>query len=219
MPKRVRGRHRAPSPSRRTAALAVTAGAAVVLPVLAPSVASAAELAPSVDWAPIIACESGGDPTAQNPTSSASGYFQIVDGTWKANGGTTAHAYQASVAEQTAVANRIYAVSGLVPWSASKSCWAGKMTSTKTAPKAPRVVEKTAAPKAKTSSHAPAKTQTKPSWADSARSGVYTVHKGDTLSGIAASHGKPSWRDVYQRNRGVIGNDANLILPGQQLTL
>lgn len=33
----------------------------------------------------VIAHESGGDPRAQNPTSSASGLFQMIDSTWRGN--------------------------------------------------------------------------------------------------------------------------------------
>lgn len=35
----------------------------------------------------VLACESGGDPSAQNPTSSASGLWQILDSTWDGFGG------------------------------------------------------------------------------------------------------------------------------------
>jgi LysM repeat protein len=44
----------------------------------------------------------------------------------------------------------------------------------------------------------------------------YTVERGDTIATIAAAHGQ-SWRDLYQRNVGVIGADPNLIFPGQVL--
>ncbi len=55
---------------------------------------------------------------------------------------------------------------------------------------------------------------------------VVVVHRGDTLWAIAARHlgGRPStaqidasWRTWYAANRSVIGDDPNLILPGQQL--
>lgn len=35
----------------------------------------------------VLACESGGNPTAQNPRSSASGLWQILDSTWAGFGG------------------------------------------------------------------------------------------------------------------------------------
>ncbi|ADB75044.1 LysM peptidoglycan-binding domain-containing protein [Geodermatophilus obscurus] len=44
----------------------------------------------------------------------------------------------------------------------------------------------------------------------------HTVEHGDTIAKIAAAHGQ-SWRELYQRNAGVIGADPNRILPGQVL--
>ena len=53
--------------------------------------------------------ESHNDVTGQNPNSSASGIGQIVDKTWKAYGGSTAHAKDAPVEEQLAVQAKICA--------------------------------------------------------------------------------------------------------------
>jgi len=48
----------------------------------------------------------------------------------------------------------------------------------------------------------------------------YTVIPGDTLSAIAASHAVPGgWPTLYQDNRGVVGGNPDLIVPGQQLKL
>ena len=47
---------------------------------------------------------------------------------------------------------------------------------------------------------------------------VYTVRKGDTLSGIAKKLGIPNWRTLYEQNKSVIGSNYNLIRPGQKLT-
>jgi phage-related protein len=60
----------------------------------------AADIA-ALNW--IIGRESGGNPTAQNPRSSASGLFQMIDATWRAYGGTTAHAKDAAVPVQAMV--------------------------------------------------------------------------------------------------------------------
>ena len=45
---------------------------------------------------------------------------------------------------------------------------------------------------------------------------IYTVKSGDTLSGIASKYGT-TWQKLYEKNKSVIGNDPNLIKPGQVL--
>ncbi|MFB6889174.1 transglycosylase family protein [Kitasatospora sp. NPDC056327] len=48
----------------------------------------------------------------------------------------------------------------------------------------------------------------------------YTVRSGDTLAGIAASqHVQGGWQALYDGNRGTVGTDPNLIVPGQVLAL
>src|SRR5690606_25428666 len=81
------------------------------------------------DWGPIIKCESGGNPKAQNPHSTASGLFQFIDGTWRAYGGTkySKRAKDATVEQQYEIANKAFAREGYRPWNASKSCWGGKV--------------------------------------------------------------------------------------------
>lgn len=51
--------------------------------------------------------------------------------------------------------------------------------------------------------------------------GCWTVEKGDTLWGIARRrYGDGSlWRQIYERNREVIGEDGSVIFPGQMLEL
>lgn len=46
---------------------------------------------------------------------------------------------------------------------------------------------------------------------------TYTVKKGDTLSGIASKLGYKNWKDLYEKNKSVIGSNPNLIKPGQVL--
>ena len=48
-------------------------------------------------------------------------------------------------------------------------------------------------------------------------SGSYTVRDGDTLSSIAASHGK-TWRTLAQANGDVL-SDPNMIFPGQTISM
>ncbi|WP_305068053.1 transglycosylase family protein [Kitasatospora sp. A2-31] len=48
----------------------------------------------------------------------------------------------------------------------------------------------------------------------------YTVQDGDTLAGIAAAQGvNGGWQALYDGNRGTIGGDPDLIVPGQVLNL
>ncbi|MEO3850649.1 peptidoglycan DD-metalloendopeptidase family protein [Streptomyces sp. B8F3] len=52
------------------------------------------------------------------------------------------------------------------------------------------------------------------------RPGHHEVAAGETLSGIADQHRvRGGWPALYERNRGVVGADPDLILPGQRLTL
>jgi septal ring factor EnvC (AmiA/AmiB activator) len=67
-------------------------------------------LGASAGWAipyAIVLCESGGQNLPPN-SAGASGYYQIIPGTWKDFGGTGPQAYLASKAEQDAVASRIW---------------------------------------------------------------------------------------------------------------
>jgi murein DD-endopeptidase MepM/ murein hydrolase activator NlpD len=52
------------------------------------------------------------------------------------------------------------------------------------------------------------------------KAGEYTVKKGDTLSGIARDQMKTSnWRPLYESNKKTIGDNPDLIFPGQELDL
>ena len=48
--------------------------------------------------------------------------------------------------------------------------------------------------------------------------GSYTVKSGDTLSKIGQHHGV-AWRDIHEANRDVIGDNPDLIKPGQKLRI
>jgi muramidase (phage lysozyme) len=56
----------------------------------------------------VVQCESGGQNLPPN-YATASGYYQMLDSTWKGLGGSTPHAYQASKGEQDRLAGRLWA--------------------------------------------------------------------------------------------------------------
>ena len=81
--------------------------------------APAASAAPSPNWDAIIECESGGDFTAVNRAgSTASGGFQITNGTWRAYGGRkfAPLPHRATKGEQIKVAERIKRHQGWRAW-------------------------------------------------------------------------------------------------------
>src|SRR4051794_21433781 len=124
---RYRGRHRKPTTTGKTAARFAIAGL-VSIP-LGTAAQGTAHAADALDV--IAACESG-NRNVENGSSSASGYWQIIDGTWRANGGTAfaPRAIQATKAEQRIVAQRIAARAGSFrDWAPSQGCWGGKVGS------------------------------------------------------------------------------------------
>jgi septal ring factor EnvC (AmiA/AmiB activator) len=105
---RVRAQQAAAAAAARAAAAAAAARAAAQA---SPSVFSTGPaLGPSGGWAipyAIVLCESGGQNLPPN-SAGASGYYQIVPGTWRLFGGTGPAAYLASKSEQDAVAAKIW---------------------------------------------------------------------------------------------------------------
>lgn len=193
-----RGKHRKPSSTGRRLAGAAVASAIVGAPLLMSVPAQASGL----NWDAVAQCESSGNWSA-NTGNGFSGGLQFTPSTWRAFGGSGA-ASQASREQQIAVAERVLAAQGPGAWPVCSKKSGSAVTSTaKTVtqhvtPKAAPVAPKAAAPA--TPSH-----------------GDYTVKPGDTLSGIAANSGT-TWSDLFAKNQGVV-KDANLIFPGQQLSL
>ena len=84
----------------------------------APAAASGRAPAPSGGFTipnQIVTCESGGQNLPPN-SAGASGYYQIMPGTWRQYGGTGSAAYRAPKSEQDAVAHRIWQGSGPSAW-------------------------------------------------------------------------------------------------------
>lgn len=77
----------------------------------------------------------------------------------------------------------------------------------------PIAYSKITASKPKPAKRPPVANKTKPK--------TYTVKKGDNLWNIAKKHLGDSnkWRQIYDKNKGVIGRNPNLIYPGQKLVL
>src|SRR4051812_1671834 len=123
------GKHSAPSESHLGPALAVIAMASA--PALFGGGTAQAATANSSVLNAIASCESGGKNVRNSSGSStASGYWQIVNGTWKAHGGLkfAPTAIQATYEEQFQVAQNILNGQGLGAWSESKHCWSKKVT-------------------------------------------------------------------------------------------
>ncbi|GAA3367857.1 hypothetical protein GCM10020367_65030 [Streptomyces sannanensis] len=200
-----RGRHRRYQPSRiNRASLAVTAGGAgMALPLIAPG---SADAAPVDVWDKVAACESTNDWN----TNTGNGYYgglQFSQSTWEAYGGR-AYAPRADLAtkgQQIAVAEKVLDGQGPGAWPTC-SVRAG-LTRGGDAPG--NTPGSTPEPK-----NAGAAT-TVPGPRES-----YTVVGGDTLSRIAESRRvRGGWQRLYAANRAVIGDDPDLIVPGQRLRL
>lgn len=221
------GRHSKPTKSGRsiatvTSALALTAGAGVVVPGVAQAQSSSA-------WDVIAECESDNRNVNNStyPRSTASGYFQIVDGTWRSAGGTefAPRAIQATRSQQLIVAQRIAERRGsLADWNASKGCWGGRISSAVPSSSSATVTESTRATRPAPAKQIKPKKQTAKSASapvskSGSKSGTYTVKAGDYLSRIAKQEDiGGGWRSLYEANRDKISNPA-LIFPGQQLDM
>ncbi|MGX1225995.1 transglycosylase family protein [Streptomyces ambofaciens] len=211
----VRGRHRRYQPNRiNRASLTVTAGGAgLALPLVGTGTAHAADVE---TWEKVAACES----TDDWDINTGNGYYgglQFTQSTWEAFGGAR-YAPRADLAtkeQQIAVAEKVLDAQGPGAWPVC-SQRAGLTRGGDT----PDIRPAGGATSAKQSgSVKDVQPQTTPqSRAGKAR--MYTVVTGDTLSGIADTHEvRGGWQRLYDANRGAIGADPDLILPGQRLSL
>ncbi|MGW4162887.1 ubiquitin-like domain-containing protein [Streptomyces sp. NPDC004788] len=71
--------------------------------------------ADGLNWAALAACESGGRPGAVDPSGTYGGLYQFDPGTWRALGGSGV-AQEATAAEQTFRAKKLYVTRGASPW-------------------------------------------------------------------------------------------------------
>ncbi|WNF30773.1 transglycosylase family protein [Streptomyces sp. C11-1] len=222
------GRHRRYQPSRiNRVSLTVTAsGAGIALPLVTAASAGAAS---GEVWEKVAACESSGN-WAINTGNGYYGGLQFSGSTWAAFGGTQ-YAPRADLAtrdEQIAVAERVLEGQGPGAWPTC-SVRAGltrggdaSATTPRTDPQsagnrpvqavvpqsAPPRQQPQARPAAATPTHVPGKRD------------AYTVASGDSLSTIAsAQRVRGGWQGLYAANRTVVGDDPDLIFPGQRLSL
>jgi murein DD-endopeptidase MepM/ murein hydrolase activator NlpD len=187
------GRHRRYQPNRiNRASLTVTAGGAgMALPLIGTGAAEAADVE---TWDKVAACESTNDWNI----NSGNGYYgglQFSQSTWEAFGGT-AYAARADLAtkeQQIAIAEKVLDGQGPDAWPVC-SDRAGLTIGD-------------------------VKPQTTPQ-SQAGKVEMYTVVRGDTLSGIADSEDvRGGWRRLYENNRRTIGSDPDVIMPGQRLSL
>jgi nucleoid-associated protein YgaU len=199
---------------------AVLTGAALLAPLGVLTATGDAAAADGGVWDRIAQCESGGN-WHINTGNGYYGGLQFSASTWRAYGGTAyaPTADQATRSQQIAVATQVQRAQGWGAWPVC-SARAGAYGS---APEAPAAgTAKRPGGTATEPSQAPKPTKAPDrSGAPTARGGSrgdYTVREGDTLSLVAARHGT-TWRQLYAANRAVIGEDPDLIVPGQRLDL
>ncbi|MFE4454293.1 transglycosylase family protein [Streptomyces sp. NPDC056796] len=224
-----KGKHRRPSRAVRIATLAGVTGAAVAVPLMGATGASAA----SVDtWDAVAQCESGGN-WSINTGNGYYGGLQFSQSSWAAAGGTqyAARADLATKDQQIAVAEKLLDLQGPGAWACAG---AGGLTndgvdpgvdtgSAKNGDTAPKAAPERGTEQPATRSEkrtAPEKTVTTPTGEKVEKGdGEYKVKAGDTLSRIAgAEKVEGGWQKLFELN-GDIVDDADLIFPGQQLHL
>ncbi|HSA49927.1 MAG TPA: transglycosylase family protein [Yinghuangia sp.] len=218
--------------NRKSIAVAAgVTGAAIALPMLGATSASAASVS---TWDRVAQCES----TNNWSINSGNGFYgglQFTNSTWQEFGGTQ-YAPRADLAtkdQQIAIAEKVLAVQGPGAWpvcsvkagltknsgtpsidtgSAAKPVAAASSASSSAASSSAGSDNASASGAQATQSSKPAAAQT--------TAATYSVVAGDTLSKIANTHDVAGgWQKLYQDNRSVIGGNPNMIHQGQKLTL
>lgn len=229
-----KGKHRRPSKTVRLATLAGVTGAAVAVPLMGATNASAASVE---TWDAVAQCESGGN-WSINTGNGYYGGLQFSQSSWAAAGGTqyASRADLASKDQQIATAEKLLDMQGPGAWACAG---AGGLTNDGVDPgvntgsgqsaskpeqaqperKAEQPTtrsEQREAPKAESSK----KTVTTPTGEKVQKGdGEYKVKAGDTLSKIADKEGvKGGWSKLFKLNDDIV-KEADLIFPGQQLHL
>ncbi|MEU0935202.1 transglycosylase family protein [Embleya sp. NPDC005971] len=242
------GRHRRRSTSRTTRLIAAAgvAGVGVAMPIIGAGTAQAASVS---TWDKVAQCESTGNWQINTGNGFYGGLqftqstWNEFGGTQYA-----ARADQATKGQQIAIAEKVLKSQGPGAWpvcSVKAGLTRGGATpdvdtgssAGKTAPKstpktetpkaetpkktvaAPKIEVKTEAPKTETPKTETPKTEPVAK-ADSAATSSYVVVAGDTLSKIAgAAHVPGGWPKLYEANKSVVGDNPDLIFPGQKLAV
>ncbi|MGW4626540.1 transglycosylase family protein [Streptomyces rubiginosohelvolus] len=229
-----KGKHRRPSKAVRIATLAGVTGAAVAVPLMGATNASAASVE---TWDAVAQCESGGN-WSINTGNGYYGGLQFSQSSWAAAGGTqyASRADLASKDQQIATAEKLLDMQGPGAWACAG---AGGLTNDgvdpgvnpggsgqseskpeqaqpERQPEQPTTrSEQREAPKAESKKTVTTPTGDKVKKGD----GEYKVKAGDTLSKIAQKEDvKGGWSKLFKLNDDIV-EDANLIFPGQQLHL
>ncbi|BFP54767.1 transglycosylase family protein [Streptomyces sp. ID03-2B] len=228
-----KGKHRRPSKATRIATLAGVTGAAVAVPLMGATNASAASVE---TWDAVAQCESGGN-WSINTGNGYYGGLQFSQSSWAAAGGTqyAARADLASKDQQIATAEKLLDLQGPGAWACAGAggltndgvdpgvnTGSGQSESKPEQAQPQRQAEQPTtrseqreAPKAESKKTVTTPTGEKVKKGD----GEYKVKAGDTLSKIAEKEGvKGGWSKLFKLNDDIV-EDADLIFPGQQLHL
>jgi LysM repeat protein len=229
--------------NRRIRAALIT-GVVVAAPVAGLVTATTASAASVSTWDAVAQCESGGN-WSINTGNGYYGGLQFSASTWAAYGGTqyAPTANEASQGQQIAIAEKVLASQGPGAWpvcgpkaglsaggpaaavntSSNSSASSSGSGSSDSGSSYSSSSSSSSRSSASAQSSAPVQQSTPVQQSAPATTGhtsghTYTVKAGDTLSAIATAHGV-NWQKLYAENESVIGSDANLILPGQVLSL
>ncbi|MEU8677113.1 transglycosylase family protein [Streptomyces sp. NPDC048560] len=226
-----KAKHRRPSKAARVATLAGVAGAAIAVPLMGATNASAASVA---TWDAVAQCESGGN-WSINTGNGYYGGLQFSQSSWAAAGGTqyAARADLASKSQQIAAAEKLLDLQGPGAWACAG---AGNLTNDGVDPgvdtgstesgaeqepqQQAQPERKAEQPTTRSEQRTAPKTVTTPTGEKVAKGdGEYKVKAGDTLSKIAEKQDvKGGWEKLFDLNDDIV-KDADLIFPGQQLHL
>jgi resuscitation-promoting factor RpfA len=220
--------------ARRVAATAAIAGAGIALPLM---VAGTANAASTSTWDAVAQCESSGNWSIADGNGFYGG-LQFTQSTWDAYGGD-AYASSANLAtpdQQIAIAENVLASQGPGAWpvcgpeagltqdSGTPSLDTSSSNSSSSDNSSASTGSSSSSDNSSSSNSSTPAVTTAPVASNSGSSssstgGSYTVVSGDTLSTIAQKEGVSSWQTLYNENVSVVGSNANLIFPGEVLTL